>query len=445
MVKNKFYEYNFGVTLCIMNSLAMMAHFSVFLVILLSIWTWIIPKKDMAYSFNYNCEELTYADQIDIWPEPRKWSESLIEDGKLKLRHYMLNLNMSDYKNNLYYSIPKPKSLPAIHRKQDIGKKGVVMLVTKDSFKMAYSNIIMMRGFSNISIEIYHYNELTNPQQIVFANMLNINVIDLKELVFISHPINYIKDKRNYQLKSAAMLASQFEDILFLDTDNIPVKDPYLFFDLPEYKQFGLILWPDIWKTNPKNPVFKIFNTTCRNTWEIEAAQILVNKRKHFKSLLLAYHILQDREFWFDVFFGDKDVMTYAATIAGLPFKVAPYFPSLVGYVDRLKGNFLFCGLVMLQRGFDGYPMFFHANQVKYRGNVRKDSLDKIIMYKNGFQNHGLKGLLVDSSLGYGCTSIGERSPFKDTELEVKDTNQILGSFVDNWLELRQDLMAAWD
>lgn len=51
----------------------------------------------------------------------------------------------------------------------------------------------------------------------------------------------------SYQLKPLAMMASSFEEILFLDSDNIPVVNPDAWFRSEPYLTRGLILWPDFW------------------------------------------------------------------------------------------------------------------------------------------------------------------------------------------------------
>eukprot|EP00835_Amoeboradix_gromovi_P003269 NODE_209_length_14693_cov_0.335617.p4 type:complete len:434 gc:universal NODE_209_length_14693_cov_0.335617:14414-13113(-) len=419
-----------------------------FVVLLITMWSWTLTQNMQEVDFNYSCQEMTFSDQIDQWPISKNWHKNMTEIGRLKIQHYELSINLSYRQNvatNLYYQAPKAYQTPYVHKKQNIGKQGIVMLATRHSFKMAYANIITLRSFSEIAIEIFHYDELRFAQEIVFSNMVNVNVVNLKDLVFVSQRIQYIDNTRNYQLKSAALLASQFEDILFLDTDNLPVKDPKPFFDIPEYKQFGLILWPDIWKTDPKNPIFGIFDIECRNQWETEAGQMLINKKVHMKTLLMSYYIMQDRVFWFDFLFGDKDVMRYAAKVVGLPYKIVPWFPSIVGYMDRFKGDHFFCGLVMLQNGFDGTPMFFHANQVKYRGHVDKDLFQKTQVYRYGHNNLAFMPVLTTSSNGFGCTALSERSQHEYTRLDVKETSSLLGDFVDRWIALRDELMQSWE
>lgn len=46
-----------------------------------------------------------------------------------------------------------------------------------------------------------------------------------------------------YTIKVAALLNSAFEDILFLDADNVVVRDPTYLFDSPEYLDTGAMFF----------------------------------------------------------------------------------------------------------------------------------------------------------------------------------------------------------
>lgn len=46
-----------------------------------------------------------------------------------------------------------------------------------------------------------------------------------------------------YTIKVAALLNSGFEDILFLDADNVAVRDPTYLFDTQEYLDTGAMFF----------------------------------------------------------------------------------------------------------------------------------------------------------------------------------------------------------
>jgi Mannosyltransferase putative len=64
-------------------------------------------------------------------------------------------------------------------------------------------------------------------------------------------PMREIKGReKNFQIKVAAWVNSAFEEIIALDSDVMPVRDPTYLFDTPEYQRTGQIFWPDWWKTH---------------------------------------------------------------------------------------------------------------------------------------------------------------------------------------------------
>jgi alpha 1,2-mannosyltransferase len=73
-----------------------------------------------------------------------------------------------------------------------------------------------------------------------------------------------------FQVKAAAIINSRFQHVLYLDSDNIPTRDPTYLFETVEYKEKGAIFWPDFWKTAGENKIFKILEIECQDTWEQE-------------------------------------------------------------------------------------------------------------------------------------------------------------------------------
>lgn len=116
----------------------------------------------------------------------------------------------------------------------------------------------------------------------------------------------------NFHFKNAALLNSRFTDILFLDSDNIPVEDPDLLFESLTYKKFGTVFWPDIARTRPVNPAWAITNTPCRaDEYEMESGQLLVNKARFWYHLQLAT-FLGHEDYMGEILLGDKDTFRFA-------------------------------------------------------------------------------------------------------------------------------------
>lgn len=59
-------------------------------------------------------------------------------------------------------------------------------------------------------------------------------------------------------------------------------------------------------KTAASNPVWALLGVACRDEWEMEAGQIIIDKKYHMDALLLSQRMLEDWQFWFNFSDGDK-------------------------------------------------------------------------------------------------------------------------------------------
>ena len=51
-----------------------------------------------------------------------------------------------------------------------------------------------------------------------------------------------------FMYKLVAMIFSSFEEVLLLDSDNIPLQDPERLFESEAYAKTGSLLWMDFWR-----------------------------------------------------------------------------------------------------------------------------------------------------------------------------------------------------
>lgn len=186
------------------------------------------------------------------------------------------------------------------------------------------------------------------------------------------------KRVKNYQIKSDAIVASSFAEVLYLDSDNMPAAylgnhdgtfDPEmidkerLIWEAPAYKRLGAMFWPDYWKTGPMNPIWSIIGTQCRDEFEQESGQIVIDKRVHMDALLLVNWMLDDWRFWFKMSDGDKDLFRFAFLALRKRWAVpGRYVGAAAIAYDTMTG---FCGHTMLQHDHLGYPLFVHQNLLK--------------------------------------------------------------------------------
>ena len=86
------------------------------------------------------------------------------------------------------------------------------------------------------------------------------HVTDMKVLMpFDLHTTRTKQNRKLFHLKPLAIMHSTFEEVLFLDADNCPVVDVEPLFAHATFRQHGLVIWPDSWRTALDNPAWEIF------------------------------------------------------------------------------------------------------------------------------------------------------------------------------------------
>lgn len=137
----------------------------------------------------------------------------------------------------------------------------------------------------------------------------------------------------HFQLKALALLLSSFAQILYLDSDSIPLVDPQSeLFSRPPYTHIGFIGWPDFW-LGTESPIFYTiagmggeFPSELPQT-SSETGQLLIDKRRHLRTLLLAtYYNVWGPEYYYPLLSqggmgqGDKNTFETAALVLGVPY-----------------------------------------------------------------------------------------------------------------------------
>ncbi|CCH44687.1 Alpha-1,2-mannosyltransferase [Wickerhamomyces ciferrii] len=224
-------------------------------------------------------------------------------------------------------------------------------------------SIKMLRDLgSKLPIEVFIPNE----------NEYSVDLCDRVFPVFGAKCIlmsNYIDTKKikikGYQLKSMALLLTSFENVLMLDSDNLPLKNPDLLFINEPFISKPLVIWPDFWRRSTSPTFYDIANITINETNQIrfsynderdhpegletlddynekvsyhdlegtfpeassETGQVLINKKIHAKTLFLSlYYNFYGPNYYYPLFSqgqageGDKETILAAAHKFGLPY-----------------------------------------------------------------------------------------------------------------------------
>ncbi len=236
-------------------------------------------QQKVKLGLSQSCRKPYYHEmQLDNLPDPagfKNFDDILLRRGKRKLDR-----------------------LKKIEFSEKGSGKGIVYVTSSMYFQITLAGLLTLRAKTDLPIEVFHHNELNEKEVKTIQKVPKVTVQSLAQRKFNDMPIQFSGGFRNYHLKLAALLASTYQEILYLDDDNYLIQDPIVLFNSLEYLNTGMLLWKDVWKTNPKNPVYDIFNIECKEGYENESGQIVVNKAIHYETLVLGYQILQQHDYW---------------------------------------------------------------------------------------------------------------------------------------------------
>ncbi|KAI9347766.1 mannosyltransferase putative-domain-containing protein [Zopfochytrium polystomum] len=221
--------------------------------------------------------------------------------------------------------------------------------------------------------------------------------------------------------KLDAILAAPYEQVLFLDPDVMPLRDPSFLFDSHAFARHGALFWPDLPRRNRASIMWRVMGlledevaakgeaqqtTRVNELLEVESGIVLVDKRRAWRGLKLAEHMAAEGRYYFKHFHGDKETFFWGFKASGTPFFQNPNYLYMVGRLvssDHPLGGAparssggghitlpigtRFCGQSMVQLDFedspdaddDGrsgrprHPLFVHWNGVKYSYHADRD------------------------------------------------------------------------
>jgi hypothetical protein len=171
-------------------------------------------------------------------------------------------------------------------------------------------------------------------------------------------------DWKQFQIKGAAIQQSSFDEILYLDTDSYPLRNPDYIFETKQWKETGLLLWPDYTKSHPTNPVWRLLGQQCRSEYEVESGQIFISRTLHQDTMWLVEYFAQHHSEFYSFMGGDRDSFRAAALLLGKKWAGPSRINAAagVGKKEDSPGG----GHTMLQADPDGKWMFVHANLIKH-------------------------------------------------------------------------------
>lgn len=296
-------------------------------------------------SIERNIDFLHSVDHEQFWAEapPKVWAN--------KKQEWM------DYVN---FTMPSWSS-----QKSKFDGRGIVLVGgNSGTLKGIRTTLSMLKEYGcKLPVEVHYLDGELNKADI--GNLTSSGVVTVRNLGDAGNlfPVHKKAGKggKSFHIKTAAMINSAFREILYLDSDSMPVRNPEYLFDSKDYLRTGTMFFPDFWKTHFTNPIWTITDTPIVDEWENESGQILLDKEKRWDVLLLANHFNRDGDFYFQLINGDKDTLRFASKALRKEYYMVPTFLTCGGLIWQDR----FCGNTMVQHDHKGAVQFIHANLVK--------------------------------------------------------------------------------
>lgn len=216
---------------------------------------------------------------------------------------------------------------PAYPAERFHGRGIVIVAGGAQIFTNAYVLISVLRRTLAcvLPIEVWHFGaqEMSHSMAALLREM-DVTVVDAFPRVEAAGAT--ITD--GWQLKPFALAQSGFAEVLMLDADQVPVRDPTQLFEAAEYREAGAVFWPDLVALRRDNPVWEILGLVpMQPEMSIESGQLLVDKRRHWRALAIAMELSQQRRIIESYVYGDKDLFLLAWLLAEASYALVPQLP----------------------------------------------------------------------------------------------------------------------
>jgi hypothetical protein len=157
-----------------------------------------------------------------------------------------------------------------------------------------------------------------------------------------------------WELKPYAIIHSRFRDVLFLDADNVAIKDPTVLFESQEYREHGSVFWPAYRPLPPDNPIWRICHVKYREEPDFETGQILIDKSRCWRAMQLTMHLNENSDFYYQYTQGDKETFHMAWRMLGQEYAM------ISTPVQKIEST-------ACQHDFQGEKIFQHRYQAKWK------------------------------------------------------------------------------
>ncbi|KAF9408433.1 hypothetical protein BGZ94_002312 [Podila epigama] len=270
--------------------------------------------------------------------------------------------------------------------------RGIVFCAGNYQFEFVITAIQAVRNRlqSKLPIQVYFMgeNDLSLNRQTYLREMAaDIEVIDVTQTLD-----NAYMRLGGWAIKPYAMLASSFEEVMFIDADAYFLQDPEVLFNDPGYKAAGALffydrtLFPDS-RTIPDfmrsilptmssfPPISRSFNLLSSH--EQESGVVLINKRTRFVGMLATCKMNSKWErdlVSYRKFHGDKETFWVGFEMVQEPYVFMRNYGGVIGEL-RPDDNQSVCG-AQLHQDSEGRPLWWNGGLYRNKNAGVERNLD---------------------------------------------------------------------
>ncbi|KAF9435991.1 hypothetical protein BGZ76_005076 [Entomortierella beljakovae] len=255
--------------------------------------------------------------------------------------------------------------------------KGLVFCAGNGQFEFVVTSIQAIRNRlkSTLPIQVFHMGseDLSPDRQKYLREMTkDVETVDVTQVLD-----NYHMRLGGWAIKPFAMLASSFEEVIFVDADAYFLQDPATLFMDPGYLATGALFFFDrslfVDQTNGPNwiksflPILSSFPPKSRmfnyiSAHEQESGVVLVNKKSRFTGLVSICKMngKWERDLYsYKVFHGDKETFWIGFEMAQEPYAFMRNYGGAIGEL-RPTDKEVVCG-AQLHQDFQGRPLWWNG------------------------------------------------------------------------------------
>lgn len=226
-------------------------------------------------------------------------------------------------------------------RKTFSGKGIVISAGGETYFRSAIAVVHTLKRLGcDLPIELWYLgdNEL-DARMLRLAESWGVRCRDLMETRPKPKPFG------GWESKPLSVMHSDFQEVLYLDADCVPVVDPTYLFDDPAYVDNGSLFWPDLPPLGREwipESVWERFGLVPSSYPDFESGQFIIDKHRCWKELCVTTWLNQQSDYVYRHVHGDKSTFHLAwwgcGSAFGMPSKLPTWeHPTIYQYDPQGK------------------------------------------------------------------------------------------------------------